>query len=446
MEVLRRLIICDDPGTLERRNMSWNMLGSFLYAFASMALTMAVVQLAGDEQGGIFTFAFTAFGQQMFTISYFGIRPYQITDVENRFTFGEYLHARILTSLTALLVGAGYVLLSRDYSAEKAWVVFLMVCYKVIDGFADVYEAEFQRSGRLYLTGKSNTFRTLLSAGSFILTLAVSGSLVTAGVAAVAAQIAGVLLFDVAIIGALPNVDWNWDRNQCQALLQSCLLLFFSVFLDFYIFSAAKYAIDGNLDSASQAVYGAIFMPTSVINLVAGFVIRPFLTKLSLYWEIKNFQEFQGVIRRIFLVIFGLTVLAVGGAALLGIPVIGLLYPNLREALSDCRLSLVMIILGGGFNAWMNLFYYTLVIMKRQRQIFGGYVFVCVTAVVISPVFVRRAGIFGGALSYLILMTLLAASFAALTWMGLRRARLEAAAGAETQPGRGRRQQQADTE
>lgn len=418
MEVLRRLIINDNPATLEKRNMSWNMLGSFLYAFASMALTMAVVQIVGDEKGGIFTFAFTAFGQQMFTVAYFGIRPFQITDVENRYSFGDYLRLRWVTSGAALLIGIGFVLMNGGYTAEKAWVVFLMVCYKVIDGFADTYEAEFQRSGRLYLTGKSNTFRTLLSVGSFITVLLATRNLVLASAVAVAAQVAGVLLFDVAIIGGLENIDWSWDKKACEDLVRSCILLFFSVFLDFYIFSAAKYAIDGNLDSAAQAVYGAIFMPTSVINLVAGFVIRPFLTKLSLYWEMREFEQFGGVIGRIFLVILGLTLLAVGGAALLGIPVISLLYPNLREALASCRLPLVMIILGGGFNAWMNLFYYTLVIMKRQRRIFGGYVLVFLVAVAISPVFVRNGGILGGAASYLILMALLAGSFGLMTMVG----------------------------
>lgn len=417
MEVLRRLIINDDPDTLDKRNMTWNMFGSFLYAFASMVLTMAVVQIVGDEQGGIFTFAFTTFGQQMFMVAYFGIRPYQITDVENRYTFGDYLRLRILTSTAALVIGVEYVLLG-GYTPQKAWVVFLMVCYKVIDGFADTFEAEFQRSGRLYLTGKSNAFRTILSVGGFITALLVTRNLVFASGVAVGAQVLGVLLFDIAIIGGLDNVDWSWNREGCAGLAKSCLLLFLSVFLDFYIFSAAKYAIEGNMNDAAMAVYGAIFMPTSVINLVAGFVIRPFLTKLSYYWEVQDRKAFGSVIAKIFMVILGLTVLAVGGAALLGIPVLSLLYSNLREALSECRPALVMIILGGGFNAWMNLFYYTLVIMKRQRHIFGGYVLVCVTAAVISPMAVRASGILGGAASYLVLMVMLALYFGFMTMWG----------------------------
>ncbi len=72
------------------------------------------------------------------------------------------------------------------------------------------------------------------------------------------------------------------------------------------------------------AVYGAIFMPTSVINLVAGFVIRPYLTKLAVDWETGHLKAFRKIIRNLALIIAALTVLAVGGAWLLGIPVISL--------------------------------------------------------------------------------------------------------------------------
>lgn len=424
MEALRRLLVNDDKNTIEKRNMAWNMLGSFLYAFASMALTMVVVQVAGDEQGGIFTFAFTAFGQQMFTVAYFGIRPYQITDVENRYRFGDYLWMRMLTSAAALVMGTAYIL-ARGYEPQDGFVIFFMVCYKVIDGFADVYEAEFQRSGRLYLTGKSNTFRTLLSVGCFCFVLIGTGQLLFACAASVAAQVLGVLLFDVAVIGGLPNIDWKRSPGGCKGLFKSCSLLFFSVFLDFYIFSAAKYAIEGNLNKSAIAVYGAIFMPTSVINLVAGFVIRPYLTKLSYYWELRELSRLFAVVRTIFAVILGLTVLAVGGAAVLGIPVLSLLYPNLKAALSQCRPALVLIILGGGLNAWMNLFYYSLVIMKRQRQIFFGYLLVSVAALVLSPVFVRRWGVFGGAASYVILMGLLTTCFGLMMAVGFFKERRE---------------------
>lgn len=414
MEVLSRLIIGDDKKNLEKRNIIWNMIGSFLYALASMVLTIAVVRIAGEDAGGIFTFAFTTFGQHMFMVAYFGIRPFQITDTGNRYSFGEYLGLRLITCVFALAVGLVYVGYNSrfgGYSMTKTATVILMVVYKVIDALADTYEAEFQRTGRLYLTGKSNAFRTILSVTVFLTVLASTNGLVVSSMAAVAAQLAGFLVFDVLVIRKLPEVDWKAAKSKMWQLLLDNTLLFFSVILDFYVFSASKYAIDGHMADRDMAVYGAIFMPTSVINLVAGFVIRPYLTKMAFAWEMDRIRQFKKLIAQLAAVIAVLTVLAVGGAWVLGIPVLSMLYSNIGYALADCRVPLVFIIIGGALNAFMNLFYYSLIIMKKQRFIFVGYGLAGLLAAVVSAPFVRALGILGGSASYMCLMGILMLMF-----------------------------------
>ena len=418
MELLSRLIIGKKSKNPEKRDIIWNMTGSFLYAFASMVLSIAVVQIAGEDAGGIFTFAFTTFGQHMFMMAYFGIRPFQITGTGGKYSFGDYLGLRLLTCGAAVLTGMGYVFLN-GYSFEKAAVVFLMVVYKVIDALADAYEAEFQRGGRLYLTGKSNAFRTILSVGVFLASLAYTKDLAAASLWAVGAQAAGFLVFDVLVIRELPNVEWRSAKGKKQELFAETILLFCSAVLDFYIFSASKYAIEGCMADRDMAVFGAIFMPTSIINLVAGFVIRPYLTKMSFTWEMGRTRRFLKIQKRIALIIAALTVLAVGGAWLLGIPVLSLLYPNLRTGLSQCRPALVLIIFGGALNAYMNLFYYSLVIMKKQKYIFGVYGLVSLMAVLVSTPFVRWGGIFGGALAYVVLTGALMVLFGLIDLAGI---------------------------
>ena len=418
MELLSRLIIGKKSKNPEKRDIIWNMAGSFLYAFASMVLSIAVVQIAGEDAGGIFTFAFTTFGQHMFMMAYFGIRPFQITDTGGNYSFGDYLGLRLLTCGAAVLTGMGYVFLN-GYSFEKAAVVFLMVVYKVIDALADAYEAEFQRGGRLYLTGKSNAFRTILSVGVFLASLAYTKDLAAASLWAVGAQAAGFLVFDVLVIRELPNVEWRSAKGKKQELFAETILLFCSAVLDFYIFSASKYAIEGCMADRDMAVFGAIFMPTSIINLVAGFVIRPYLTKMSFTWEMGRTRRFLKIQKRIALIIAALTVLAVGGAWILGIPVLSLLYPNLRTGLSQCRPALVLIIFGGALNAYMNLFYYSLVIMKKQKYIFGVYGLVSLMAVLVSTPFVRWGGIFGGALAYVVLTGALMVLFGLIDLAGI---------------------------
>ena len=410
--------------SLEKENMIWNMTGSFFYAFASMVLSFLVMRIAGEEQGGIFSFGFSTVGQQMFLLAYFGIRPFHITDGTNQYRFGDYLHHRYVTCALALLLGAGY-LACIGYSWQKAQIIFLLIVYKVIDGFADVYESEFQRQGCLYLTGRSNTFRTILSVGIFLATLVSGAGLFAACAAAVLGQIAGVVLFDIVVLRELKRVDYGWSAKQGVSLTASSILLFVSVFLDFYIFSAAKYAIDAHLGDAASGYFNVIFMPTSVINLAAGFVIRPFLTYLTDCWNEHRFSDFKKKLLTIMAVIGGLTVLAVGGTVVLGRPVLVLLEWLLGKSYSGTLTALwpafIMIVLGGGFYAVLNLYYYALVILRRQKLIFGIYAVLTVLAAILAPRLTVALGIFGAAFAYLILMIVMAAGFVGGAWFEIQK-------------------------
>lgn len=404
----------------EKQNIVWNMAGSFCYAFASMVLAFLVMRIAGEEQGGVFAFGYSTLGQQMFIVAYFGLRPFQITDGRGEYRFGDYLHHRLLTCAAALALGAVYLLLS-GYSREKAAVVFLLVCYKVIDGFADVYESEFQRQGHLHLTGKSNAFRTILSVTVFLTALTLTRSLMAACIAALAAQAAGVLAFDVVMIRRLPGADMDWEWKRMRPLTGAAALLFVSVFLDFYIFSAAKYAIDANMDDAASGYFNMIFMPTSVINLAAGFVIRPVLTRLTGYWTEKKFEAFKKTLLRISGLIGALSLLAVGLAWILGRPVLGILETLLGEAYAGSlvryHVPFVLVVLGGGFYALLNLYYYVLVILRRQNVIFAIYAVMTAAAVFLAPAMVRQSGIYGAACAYLVLMAVMTAGFAGCGWL-----------------------------
>ncbi len=410
--------------SLEKENMIWNMTGSFFYAFASMVLSFLVLRIAGEEQGGIFSFGFSTVGQQMFLLAYFGIRPFHITDGANQYRFGDYLHHRYITCFLALLLGLGYLVFT-GYSLQKAQIIFLLIAYKVIDGFADVYESEFQRQGCLYLTGRSNTFRTILSVGVFLIILLSGAGLFAACVAAVIGQLAGVFLFDIVVLREIAGVDYGWNRSCGMSLTASAILLFISVFLDFYIFSAAKYAIDAHLGDAANGYFNVIFMPTSVINLAAGFVIRPFLTYLTDCWNERRFSDFQKKLLTIMAIIGGLTLLAVLGTVVLGRPVLALLEWLLGETyrgkLTALWIPFIMIVLGGGFYAVLNLYYYALVILRKQKLIFGIYVVLTVLAMILAPRLTVALGIFGAALAYLILMIVMAAGFVGGAWFEIKK-------------------------
>lgn len=392
---------------IEKRNILWNMAGSAVYALTSVLLGAVVTRFLGADAGGIFFFSFSTFGQQMFIVAYFGMRPIQITDTAGRYSFGEYLRLRWLSCAAALLLSGGYAFLFTERGAARS-VLLLMTLYKVLDGLADCYDSEFQRQGRLYLAGKSNAFRTLLSVAVFIAVMLFSRNLVLSCSAAVLGQAAAVLLFCAVPLGALRSVRHLARPGSAGRLFHESKWLFLSAFLDLYVFAASKFAVNRWMSAAESGYYTTIFIPTSVINLMANFVIRPVLTGLAEKRERGGRKEFIQIIRKIAGLIAGLTALGAAAAWVMGIPALSLLVGEAAgRALQPYRATLLEVILGGGFYALLNLLYYVLVILGAQRAIFLIYGGCAVLAWLLSQHMVSHWGISGAAHAYLLSMALL---------------------------------------
>ena len=201
-------ILLGGEGNIARRNVLWNTAGSAVYALTSMLLGGLVTRVLGADAGGIFFFAFSTFGQQMYIGAYFGMRPLQVTDTAGRHSFGEYLRFRYMTCIGSLAAAAAYAFLFAKSGTART-VLLLMVVYKILDGFADCFDSEFQRQGRLDLTGKSNAFRTLVSVASFCLVMFQTGDLVLSCAASVFGQAAGILLFCVSPLTAFPGLRYE---------------------------------------------------------------------------------------------------------------------------------------------------------------------------------------------------------------------------------------------
>ena len=98
-----RSLLLGDGKNQERKNVFWNMVGSLVFALASILLFAAAARAAGAYYGGIFSIAFTT-GQMLLTIGYYEVRPFQVTDVSGQYSFPEYLSARVVTSFAMAAV------------------------------------------------------------------------------------------------------------------------------------------------------------------------------------------------------------------------------------------------------------------------------------------------------------------------------------------------------
>jgi len=403
-----------------KKDYFWNTVGSGIYALSSMLLAFAVMHIAGPDDGGIFGFGFSTFGQQMFIIAYFGIRPFHITDSGYEYSYSDYRKLRRITALGAVAAAflyLGFMYLTDSYTLRKATVVFLLALYKTADGIADLYESECQRVGVLWAGGKELAIRTSFASLTLIISLICTGDVLISSAFAVLAQFICIIVFkrysETRFFGAVGSSS---GKKGCTKLAKSTLLLFLSVFVDFYIFSASKYAIDHYLTDADSGIFNILFMPTSVIYLAANFIIKPYMTRLSVLYDDRALDEFGTIVRKLRTAVILMSAAALAGSLLLGRPVLSILEFMLgaeyKGTLSSRSLIFVFIILGGCFYAASNLYYYILVIMRRQKLIFIIYLVVAALAFVLSNAVVAGFGLEGAAVIYPCYMAAATAAFA----------------------------------
>ncbi len=407
--------------SLMKNDVLWNALGSMTYALASMVLAFFVLRILGEKEGGIFGFGYSTLGQQFFILAYFGIRPFHITDMRGEFSFRDYHYFRILSSFFAVLLSIFFLLYqytNGSYTVEKVSILFFLCLYKILDGYIDVYESELQRRGKLYKTGQSLFFRTILSVLVLLCSLLLNKILLLGVILMNLSQVLSLYLFAILPLektkeleAVNPSGENKVFMQKMKALFSGSVFLFLSVFLDFYVFSSSKYAVDAVLGSSSSGIYNLLFMPSNFIYLLANFIIRPALPTLAALWQSGDKLRFKKEESSLMKKVLLLSLLLFGLAFLLSPLALWILEKLLGPAFSGKitgeRWTFCLLILGGCFYALANLEYYILVTKRQQKRIFTGYALGAILSFFTADLMVKEAGFFFASIQFVLMMLFL---------------------------------------
>ena len=435
----------------EAGNYIWNAIGGMLNAGQSVLVLIIVTRVCGLEAAGLYSIAF-ATGNLFMYLGNYGVRNYQVSDVDEKFPFRSYILHRLLTVALMLVVAAvycAYSLLRGAYSPAKTMTVAAMCLLKAIDCLEEVLEGRLHQRGRLDLAGKMMTVRLLISIGGMLAVLVATGNLLTATNAAIILAAAAVILMaaacrrtllplqpapelvaDVGNAGAAPgaaaknrgaatspaaasaavSAARRGALRDAAVLMRVCFPVCAANFLSFYLINAPKYAIDAAMSETAQAQYNFIAMPVFVIQLLGMFVYQPVLVRMTLSW---NSADQKGFLRDFLRITAGLLIIAalcLGGAYVLGIPVLSALYATDLSALKP---ELLLILAGGVFLAMNSFYSAVLTLMREQNRIPFMYLAGAVLSLILTPHFVEISGIMGAVISFVLIMAIVCALLSA---------------------------------
>lgn len=398
---LKKFILNDQ--NIDRDSFIWNMIGSMLVAFQSVIMLMILTRILGLVDAGIFTIAF-ANANLFLNIGKYGMRNFQVSDVKRQFTFADYKASRIITTIAMLLTSIGYTLYTayeNTYSIEKTQIIIWMCLFKIVDAVEDIYHGYYQQENRLDIASKCLALRMLSTILVFSLGLIFFKNQLIALIISTVLTTFLFLIFTKWTIGEFRSSSVKYNKENVRLLLKLCFPLFAGAFLSFYIGNAPKYAIDATLSDELQACYGFIAMPVFVIGLLNSFIFNPMLYKMTQLWDSGKTKKFvtQTVIQSG--IIFLITIICMGGAYFLGIPVLSWLY---NTELSPYKTELLILLLGGGFLGFSGLLNAFITIIRCQKWIMWGYVLIAILAFLFSNPIVEMHGMLGAAILYTALM------------------------------------------
>lgn len=400
-----------------KANVFWNMIGSICESALNLVLLIVVNRIAGESSGGIFTLSFSH-AQMMYYLGTLEVRPIHSTDVRQKYRFADYFSLRTASCVFMMLVCLMYVL-TMDGDPVKKQFMMLMCIYKMLDAFYDLFASMFQQHGRIAFSGMVSTVRVCLVLAGFTAALLLTKNLVVAGVVMVLISLLVLLTFNLSKWRQFDDVPIRWQFSHALEILKACFPLFISVFVMLYISNAPKYAIDRYCTDVVQNRYNILFMPAFVINLFSQFVLRPMLTPMAQMWNAGQIQAFRGNVVKMLLIISVLTLLGVGGAWLLGIPILELVY---GVPLAAEKGILLFVMVYGGLNAVSVFLYDMIAVTRRQKWLLAAYPLVAVVVGLLSPVWVQKQEMMGAILSSVAAQALLNGILLGIMIFVLRRA------------------------
>lgn len=385
------------------RDYLWNTVGTTLWGFTFPALTVVATQLAGAEGAGMFSMAFVV-GTLLMIAANYGIRNYQVSDLEEVNSFASYQVNRWLTGALALVVGILYCAL-RDYDASMTTICLGVFVYKVLDGVGDVYEGRLQQADKLYLAGISQALRSAAAIAGFTAVLLVTRSLEAASVGMAAAAAATFVLVTVPLALLETEKSRRASSREVVRLFRQGAALFAALFLFNLIESMPKFAMEGALPYENQLYFNALYFPAQGILLATGFIYKPQLVRLAGIWSNpRKRRRFDLVIAAVLAVVVAISVAVGAFMGWAGIPLMSFMYGLDFEPFRPLAYAMVA---AGGVTAAIDFIYAIITVLRRQGDVMRLYLIAFAASAVLPFVLVRVIGLAGAVASYLAVMALL---------------------------------------
>lgn len=299
-----------------KESIAWNSVGNLIYLFTQWLATVIVARLLGFDQAGVFALAMSL-GNAFFCIALYGMRNYQISDLDEKYSDRAYILSRLIT-LAASLAVCVIVVFVNSYSFYQRVCVIVYMTFKISEALADVYHGIFQKRYRLDIVGKSLIFRGVATLAVLCVGIIFTKSLLYAIIGMSVAAYLLIFMYDYPKLHHFTHSKTKEKKNAVRKLLIECFPLAIFLFLSTTIATVPRFFLERELGSEILGVYFSINTPALIVQAFLAYVLSPLVPVFAKQLAEGALTEFRALFLKVFMIISAISAAAVFGAAVLG--------------------------------------------------------------------------------------------------------------------------------
>lgn len=274
------------------KSIIWNSVGTLFYCGCQWLLTVLVVRLNDNySDAGILSLAMSI-ATPLTTVAMLNLRTFQVANIENRFSDGDFIFTRAITSIISLIICIIVALGSR-YSYYTSACVILFMVYRLSEAIVDVLHGIDQRAWRLDIVGKSFLMRGSIMLLAFIIgeyffrSLPISIVLMGVGVYGV------ILYYDSPSCKQCTQLSLVVNHRNLFPLVKIGVPLGAFSFLLTLLSSIPRLIMEHWHGEDFLGIFGAITTITLLVPQLSSFIFNPLIPVFSDRWKASDIKGFN---------------------------------------------------------------------------------------------------------------------------------------------------------
>ncbi len=299
-----------------KKNMLWNAFGNILYMGCQWLLTVLVTNLGGLADAGILSVAMSV-SATFQTVALFGIRSYQVSDLEGKYSDGCYVRFRVLTCAAAMLGCTVAAMLLGYWGDALAATAFFML-FRLAEAFSDVLHGIAQKNNRLDVAGKSFAIKGVGLLAVFVTVYRLTAKLSPSLLCMALFSVLSTLLYDLPAVRRISPAFLREKGTGRGKLAAEAAPLCAYLFASSAISTLPKLILEKQCGEELLGAYASIFAPALLITAAAGYLYNPFIPSFAAAWQKRDRSAFFKLFVKISAAVLGFAAVVLAAGACIG--------------------------------------------------------------------------------------------------------------------------------